>query len=90
LIENAGLNSNEQLPNLLSRNVDSAKVGVDVFSGKFDENETLRVYDSLVCKMSALKLAAHAALTILRVDQIIVAKPAGGPKVRDNKGWDND
>ena len=28
----------------------------------------------------AIKLAANAAITVLRVDQIIMAKQAGGPK----------
>ena len=28
----------------------------------------------------ALKLAAEAAITVLRVDSIIMSKPAGGPK----------
>jgi len=26
----------------------------------------------------------------LKIDQIIIAKPAGGPKVQQNKDWDND
>jgi len=31
--------------------------------------------------MSALKLAVDAALTVLKVDQIIMSKPSGGPKM---------
>ena len=31
--------------------------------------------------IKALKLAVDAAVTVLRVDQIIMAKPAGGPKM---------
>ncbi|KAG5185272.1 chaperonin Cpn60/TCP-1 family [Tribonema minus] len=38
------------------------------------------IYDLLVCKESALRLAVDATLTVLRVDQIIMAKQAGGPK----------
>lgn len=38
------------------------------------------VLDLLVTKLWAIKLATDAALTILRVDQIIMAKRAGGPK----------
>ena len=37
-------------------------------------------YDSYEVKYWALKLAADAAITVLRVDQIIMAKQAGGPK----------
>ena len=38
----------------------------------------------LSTKRHAIKLAADSAITILRVDQIIMAKQAGGPKVAPN------
>ena len=44
------------------------------------------VFDSLLAKKWALKYAVNAACTILRVDQIIMAKRAGGPKPRDTSG----
>jgi len=44
----------------------------------------------LESKVWAVKLASDAAITVLRVDQIIVAKPAGGPKPKGPQGWDND
>jgi len=37
-----------------------------------------------------LRLASEAAITILKIDQIIVAKPAGGPKMPQNKNYDED
>ena len=41
-------------------------------------------------KLMALKLATDAAITILRVDQIIMAKQAGGPKKPQGQGhWDD-
>lgn len=40
-------------------------------------------------KWWAIKLATDAAVTILRVDQIIIAKPAGGPKM-DGRGGHMD
>ena len=40
-----------------------------------------QVLDVLSTKRYAIKLAADSAITILRVDQIIMAKQAGGPKV---------
>merc|ERR1712048_487097 len=40
----------------------------------------------VIAKMWALKYAVNAACTILRVDQIIMAKRAGGPKPRDTSG----
>ena len=90
LLENAGLNANEGLPNIISLNNEAPSHGVNVFQGKIDPSAELKVYENLACKLNAIKLATHAALTILRIDQIIIAKPAGGPKPKDNKGWDND
>jgi len=54
------------------------------------ESTKLKIFDHLATKVWAIKLATDAALTILRVDQIIVAKPAGGIKPKSNAGWDND
>ena len=41
-------------------------------------------------KSWAIKLAIDAVLTILRVDQIIMAKPAGGPVNRPANAPDLD
>jgi len=38
------------------------------------------VYDLYATKVNALRLAVDAAMTVLRVDQIVMSKPAGGPK----------
>ena len=50
------------------------------------------VLDSLAAKKWALKYASDAALTVLRVDQIIMSKPAGGPKLPKggNAAYDED
>lgn len=90
LLENAGLNANEQTSNVVAQNVKSPIFGVNVFKGSIESSQTLEVYDNLASKINAIKLAAYVVLTILRVDQIIVAKPSGGPKPKENKGWDND
>merc|ERR1712018_874893 len=45
-----------------------------------------QVFDLLMSKHWALKYATNAASTILRVDQIIMAKRAGGPKPRGGSG----
>lgn len=89
LIDNAGLNPNTELPTVLSANVDKPRTGVDVFNGKLEDSSKINVIDNLSAKINAIQLAAHAALTVLRVDQIIMAKPAGGPKMPNNSGWDN-
>lgn len=53
-----------------------------------DEN---KIYDSLIAKTWALKLATEAAVSVLSVDSIIMSKPAGGPKVPQQAGnWDAD
>jgi len=48
------------------------------------------ILDLHLTKHWAMKYAVSAACTILRVDQIIMAKRAGGPKPKDNPDWDED
>lgn len=49
------------------------------------------VWDCYVAKESALRLVASTCMDVLRVDQIIMARPAGGPKMKGpNKNWDKD
>ncbi|KAK8952813.1 hypothetical protein KSP40_PGU012410 [Platanthera guangdongensis] len=45
---------------------------------------------SLLNRFFALKYATDAACTVLRVDQIIMSKPAGGPKRDQPAGMDED
>lgn len=40
------------------------------------------IYDVYATKVNAIRLAVDAAITVLKVDQIVMAKPAGGPKPR--------
>ena len=49
------------------------------------------ILDLLVSKQWAIRLATEAARTVLSVDQIIVARQAGGPKPPGpNPNWDED
>jgi T-complex protein 1 subunit theta len=49
------------------------------------------IWDVLSAKRWAIKLATDTAITILSVDQIIMSKPAGGPKPPGpNPNWDED
>jgi T-complex protein 1 subunit theta len=48
------------------------------------------IYDIYATKLNALRLAVDAALTVLRVDQIIMSKPAGGPKPKSGPTQDLD
>jgi len=95
LAENAGLDATEVISRLYAKHEkESDKTwGVDI------ENETngtldvtsLQIYDSLSAKSWAIRLATEAAVTVLRVDSIIMSKPAGGPKMPQQAGnWDED
>ncbi|KAL8824159.1 MAG: hypothetical protein Q9191_005253 [Dirinaria sp. TL-2023a] len=49
------------------------------------------ILDLLISKQWAIRLATEAARTVLSVDQIIVARQAGGPKPPgQNPNWDED
>lgn len=49
------------------------------------------ILDLIATKESAIRLASEAARTVLSVDQIIVARQAGGPKPPGpNPNWDED
>jgi len=90
LLDNAGLDKNIKATELLSQNVDGPNMSVDVMNGRLVKSEDMEVYDHLASKKWAIQLASDAAITVLKVDQIIVAKPAGGPKPKSQAGWDND
>ena len=48
------------------------------------------VYDHLETKKWAIKFSVDAILTVLKVDQIIVAKPAGGPNPANRPKMEED
>ncbi|CAM6086762.1 unnamed protein product [Calypogeia fissa] len=88
LSENAGMNSLDVLSALYSAHAGgNHKAGVDIEEGK----ELIRdgIWDQYVTKFWALKLSTDAVCTVLRVDQIIMAKQAGGPKPQQG-GADED
>ncbi|KAJ3109628.1 T-complex protein 1 subunit theta [Phlyctochytrium planicorne] len=93
LAENAGMDSTEVLSKLYAAHQsEKINMGVNIES---DDNGILDakehgIFEVLSIKQMAIRLATHAALTILSVDQIIMSKPAGGPKVKENKDWDED
>lgn len=74
---------------------DEWTMGVDVENddgtGTLDAKEE-GILDLLVSKQWAIRLATEAARTVLSVDQIIVARQAGGPKPPggQNPDWDED
>ena len=56
-------------------------MGINIEQEEITSMKEAAVVDLLGTKMSALKLAVDAALTVLKVDQIIMSKPSGGPKM---------
>jgi len=90
LAENAGTNADLVLTKLYSSLSNKTVSGLDVENGEVKTIQELQVYDHLQTKIWAIKLASDAAITVLRVDQIIIAKPAGGPKPKQNNNWDED
>jgi T-complex protein 1 subunit theta len=107
LAESAGLDATEVLASLYtahhkagqaqkgSEDADDWCYGVDIENedgtGTLDARDE-GILDLLVSKSWAIKLATEAARTVLSVDQIIVARQAGGPKMPSgqNPNWDED
>lgn len=92
LAENAGLNAMEIISSLYAEHAaGNPKVGIDLGEGACKDITSMNIWDLYVTKFFALKYAADAVCTVLRVDQIIMAKPAGGPGRRDQPaGMDED
>ncbi|KAF1917224.1 chaperonin Cpn60/TCP-1 family [Ampelomyces quisqualis] len=103
LAESAGLDATEVLARLYvshaaqkGRKDDEWTTGVDIENddntGTLDAKEE-GILDLWVSKSWAIKLATEAARTVLSVDQIIVARQAGGPKMpgkAQGGNWDQD
>lgn len=101
LAETAGLDVNEVLPNLYAAHSeeddkDSLFKGIDTegeFAGGVKDIKEDSIYDMLATKKFAINVATEAACTVLSVDQIIMAKKAGGPaapQARKPGNWDQD
>jgi len=48
------------------------------------------VIDLMATRQMGIKLSTQAATTILRVDHIIMKKPAGGPRAPKRGHWDDN
>eukprot|EP00296_Roombia_truncata_P007624 JP446069.1.p1 GENE.JP446069.1~~JP446069.1.p1 ORF type:complete len:556 (+),score=199.09 JP446069.1:22-1668(+) len=94
LAENAGLTASDVISSLYAAHeTGKNSSGVDIES----ENEegvldatAQGILDHYAAKSWALRLATDAAVEVLRVDQIIMAKPAGGPKPPQQGPMDAD
>merc|ERR1711915_174297 len=93
LADNCGAPDQEVLSNLLAAHAEGkTNAGFDCEgegAAVLDACEK-EIFDLLLTKHWALKYSASAAIQILRVDQIIMAKRAGGPKPRGMGPQDPD
>jgi T-complex protein 1 subunit theta len=88
LAENAGLKAIDIVSSLYAAHSKGmVNGGVNVEDGTIHETSVL---DSIAIKANAIRLATHATVTILQVDQIIMSKPAGGPKMPKQGPMDAD
>ncbi len=93
LATNAGHNATEALSRLYwAHDHEQPHAGIDIDNSQtfVQDSQANGIYDAYATKKSAIQLATEAALTVLRVDQIIMAKPAGGPKPRGPAPQDED
>lgn len=100
LADNSGLNGTEavNLLYLAHREASGKNVGVNIEAEKPEtmdvtesaDDEKPKIYDLYQCKHWSLKYAVEAAVTILKVEQIIRAKRAGGPTAPQAAGSDDE
>uniref|UniRef100_A0A8C1BCK3 T-complex protein 1 subunit theta n=1 Tax=Cyprinus carpio carpio TaxID=630221 RepID=A0A8C1BCK3_CYPCA len=94
LAENSGVKGNELISKLYAAHHEGNKnAGFDIEGEGPAVRDVMEagILDPYLVKHWGIKLATNAAITVLRVDQIIMAKPAGGPKAPKQQGhWDKD
>jgi len=94
LTENSGLNDTEVLTKLYTAHEDSSpdahKIGIDISDGSVKDMTKEGVIDLMATRQLGIKLASQSAVTILRVNHIIMKKPSGGPKPQKHGHWDDN
>jgi T-complex protein 1 subunit theta len=93
LAENAGLNAEDVVSSLYKAHADGqSDAGVDIDSEDQGILSTKQngILESFVAKDWAIKLATEAAVSVLRVDSIIVSKQAGIAPPKQSGHWDDD
>ncbi|NP_001007875.1 T-complex protein 1 subunit theta [Xenopus tropicalis] len=94
LAENSGVKANEIISKLYAMHQEGNKnVGFDIEAESAAVKDMMEsnILDTYLGKYWGIKLATNAAITVLRVDQIIMAKAAGGPRAPKQQGhWDKD
>lgn len=81
LAENSGLNATDILSALYAAHAEGkTRTGVDIETGEPRDLAADDIVDLYTSKWWAIKLTSEAVTTVLKVDQIIMSKQAGGPK----------
>uniref|UniRef100_A0A5K3FR08 T-complex protein 1 subunit theta n=2 Tax=Mesocestoides corti TaxID=53468 RepID=A0A5K3FR08_MESCO len=94
LSENAGEKATEIIAQLYAAHQSGQTHSGFVTSAKLDSTvcdaREANILDLHGAKYWAIRFATSAACTVLRVDQIIMSRPAGGPKPRDPRAPDEE
>lgn len=92
LAANTGMDFEDTIARLYAAHANGeTDVGIDIEGKGIGSAVDAGILDLLVTKKFAMRLATTSVLTILRVDHIIMSKPAGGPKKPQRQGhWDDD
>jgi T-complex protein 1 subunit theta len=82
LAENSGQDPSTSMHQLHASHEgpNTANMGFDIDECVARDSLKAGVFDIYISKVNALRLAVDAAITVLKVDQIVMSKPAGGPK----------
>lgn len=94
LAETSGLDATDVVSRLHAQHTldEHVDVGVDVDNATDGTMSTVdaQVFDVLVAKHWAIRYATSAAIDVLKVDAIIMSKPAGLKAPGHNPNWDDD
>lgn len=92
LAENSGFKNTEVLSQLYAAHQEGkATFGFNIEGdSQICDVKEKSIFDLYLTKYWGITYACKAAVSVLYVDKLIMAKPAGGPKPRENKDWDND
>lgn len=89
LAETSGFDATNVISTLVAAHASEQNTaGLNVEDGTVMDTAKGNILDLLLVKHWAIRLATEAVCTVLRVDQIIMAKTAGGPKPRDMQAAD--
>ncbi|KRX19307.1 T-complex protein 1 subunit theta, partial [Trichinella nelsoni] len=93
IADNIGAKWVEIYPNLMKKHENGENnYGLDIKApkGGILNAVSAEIFDCFSVKEWGIKLAVNAVNTIINVDQIVLAKPAGGPPIRQPKSQEDD